>query len=261
MKIIKKIISKIETLEDNIYVHMVIIVIRLTLIYNLVVKIFLCNIMDTLEELILAGDKIQLIQFTKNIFILYIFFLFIKDCYKIVVHRRMNAIISSSIQGSDVLLSILTPTEERTSAAHEAGHWTMAILQGIPVREISIKSGKTVIKDDYICNISNLEEVSKIVKVLYSGLIAEQLLLGIAGHGCMGSKDADLERAEDLLERYILVTGNTELTLNYRSQKTNEKIAALSKQIRQEVMVELTENKEKLEKNFNQLLEKKEILL
>lgn len=29
MKIIKKIISKIETLKDNIYVHMVIIVIRL----------------------------------------------------------------------------------------------------------------------------------------------------------------------------------------------------------------------------------------
>lgn len=260
MKIIKKFFSKIETLDDNIYVHMVIIVIRLTLIYNLVVNIFLYNIMDTLEELILAGDKVRLMQFTKNIFILYILFLFIKNCYKIVVHKRMNTIISSSIQGSDVLFPILTPTE-RTSAAHEAGHWTMAILQGIPVREISIKSGQTVIKDNYICNVSNFENVSKIVKVLYAGLAAEQLLLGVAGYGCMGSKDADLERAETLLERYILVTGNMELTLNYRSQKTNEKIAALSKQIRQEVMIDLTENKEKLEKNFNQLLEKKEIIL
>lgn len=75
----------------------------------------------------------------------------------------------------------------------------------------------------------------------------------------MGGKNADLERAEDLIKRHILLTDETELTPSYISQKTAEKVAAMSKQLRQEVMLDLTENKAELEEKYKQLLDKKEI--
>lgn len=77
----------------------------------------------------------------------------------------------------------------------------------------------------------------------------------------MGSNTADLEMAEMLLKKYLLITGETELTLNFISHDTTEKIAALSKQIRQEVISELTKNKDSLEEKYKNLLEKKEISL
>ena len=80
-----------------------------------------------------------------------------------------------------------------------------------------------------------------------------------AGNGCMGGKMldleraedlikrhilltdeveltptclSDLERAEDLIKRYILLTDEVELTPTCISQETVERVAAMSKQIR-----------------------------
>lgn len=134
----------------------------------------------------------------------------------------------------------------------------MAELLGIKVKEVSIITGRTTM-EDYIVNISDRTSVSTCVKIFYAGLTGEQILLGKAGNGCMGGKNADLERAEDLIKRHILLTDETELTPSYISQETAEKVAAMSKQLRQEVMLDLIENKAELEEKYKQLLDKKEI--
>ena len=162
-------------------------------------------------------------------------------------------------EGSATLLKTPEIASE-VKAAHEAGHWLMVELLGIKVKEVSIITGRTTM-EDCIVNISDRTSVSTCVKIFYAGLVGEQILLGKAGDGCMGGKNADLERAEDLIKRHILLTDEVELTPTCISQETVERVAAMSKQIRQEVMSDLTEHKDELKEKYEQLLEKREIIL
>jgi len=150
----------------------------------------------------------------------------------------------------------------KVTAAHEAGHWLMAELLGIPVHAVNIfvYGGMTTLSKCRI-DMSDRTMVSNYVKIYYAGLVGEQILLGKAGDGCMGGKNADLERAEDLIKRHILLTDGVELTPTCISQETVERVAAMSKQLRQEVMSDLTEHRDELEEKYEQLLEKKEIIL
>lgn len=77
----------------------------------------------------------------------------------------------------------------------------------------------------------------------------------------MGGKDFDLESAQDLIKCHILFTGEAELTPDYISQETADKIIAMSKQIHQEVVTELTEHKDKLEEKYIHLLKKRDIYM
>lgn len=150
----------------------------------------------------------------------------------------------------------------KVTAAHEAGHWLMAELLGIPVHAVNIfvYGGMTTLSKCRI-DMSDRTMVSNHVKIYYAGLAGEQILIGETGNGCMGGKDSDLESAQELIKRHILFTGEAELTPDYISQETADKIIAMSKQIHQEVVTELTEHKDKLEEKYIHLLKKRDIYM
>lgn len=150
----------------------------------------------------------------------------------------------------------------KVTAAHEAGHWLMAELLGIPVRAVNIfvYGGMTTLSKCRI-DMSDRTMVSNYVKIYYAGLVGEQILIGELGHGCIGGKDSDLESAQDLIKCHILFTEEAELTPDYISQETADKIIAMSKQIHQEVVTELTEHKDKLEEKYIHLLKKRDIYM
>ena len=216
--------------------------------------------MENLKKLVLAGDVDGTLQFVEAFFLLCILYFFIKDCVKISMgYWDKETYYHLEPEGSATLLKTPEITSE-VKAAHEAGHWLMVELLGIKVKEVSIITGRTTM-EDCIVNISDRTSVSTCVKIFYAGLVGEQILLGKAGDGCMGGKNADLERAEDLIKRHILLTDEVELTPTCISQETVERVAAMSKQIRQEVMSDLTEHKDELKEKYEQLLEKREIIL
>lgn len=259
MKKTESIIKKVNELRKNKYIRVTEKLLIMALVLNKVVLPIYGNVMDSVRKLVLAGDVDGTLQFVEAFFLLCIFFFYIMKCVKVGMGycEKETYYHLDPGEGSATLLKTPELTNE-VKAAHEAGHWLMAELLGIPVKEVSIITGRTTM-EDYIVNISDCTHVSTCVKIFYAGLTGEQILLGKAGNGCMGGKNADLERAEDLIKRHILLTDETELTPSYISQETAEKVAAMSKQLRQEVMLDMTENKAELEEKYKQLLDKKEI--
>lgn len=259
MKKIESIIKKVNELRKNKYIRVTEKLLIMALVLNKVVLPIYGNVMDSVRKLVLAGDVDGTLQFVEAFFLLCIFFFYIMKCVKVGMGycEKETYYRLDPGEGSATLLKTPELTNE-VKAAHEAGHWLMAELLGIPVKEVSIITGRTTM-EDYIVNISDCTHVSTCVKIFYAGLTGEQILLGKAGNGCMGGKNADLERAEDLIKHHILLTDGVELTPTCISQETAEKVAAMSKQLRQEVMLDMTENKAELEEKYKQLLDKKEI--
>ena len=259
MKNIRNIVKKIDELRKNRYIRVTVKLLIMALVFNEVVLSIYGNIMENLKKLVLAGDVDGTLQFVEAFFLLCILFFFIKDCVKISMgYWDKETYYHLEPEGSATLLKTPEIASE-VKAAHEAGHWLMAELLGINVKEVSIITGHTT--GDFVANISDRTSVSILVKIFYAGLVGEQILLGKAGDGCMGGKNADLERAEDLIKRHILLTDGVELTPTCISQETVERVAAMSKQLRQEVMSDLTEHRDELEEKYEQLLEKREIIL
>lgn len=267
MKNMRNIVKNIDELRKNKYIRVTVKLLIMALVFADVVLPVYGNIMDNVKKMVLAGDVDGILQFVEVFFLMCILFFFIKDCVKVGMgYCEKETYYHLEPEGSATLLKTPEITSE-VKAAHEAGHWLMAELLGIKVKEVSIIiKGDTTITgyttmEDYIVNISDCTSVSTCVKVFYAGLIGEQILLGKAGDGCMGGKNADLERAEDLIKRHILLTDGVELTPTCISQETAERVAAMSKQLRQEVMSDLTEHRDELEEKYEQLLEKREIIL
>lgn len=260
MKNIRNIVKKIDELRKNRYIRVTVKLLIMALVFADVVLPIYGNIMENLKKLVLAGDVDGTLQFVEAFFLLCILFFFIKDCVKVGMgYCEKETYYRLESEGSATLLKTPEITSE-VKAAHEAGHWLMAELLGIKAKEVSIITG-CMTMGDYMVNISDRTSVSTCVKIFYAGLTGEKILIGETGNGCMGGKNADLERAEDLIKRHILLTDEVELTPTCISQETVERVAAMSKQIRQEVMSDLTEHKDELKEKYEQLLEKREIIL
>lgn len=245
-------------------------IILLCLFFSIIVLPVSQKIMDEIRYQIIAKNIEGVLDIINVLMLLYIFSLYIKKLCNIIFDTNQISTYTTlelkpPYPQTDLpYIKTEVPTED-VKAAHESGHWLMAEMLNIPVQMVSIITGMTRLGDnkdnDFIINLSDKTAVFNMIKIYYAGITAEQILLGKAGQGCMGSNTADLEMAEMLLKKYLLITGETELTLNFISHDTTEKIAALSKQIRQEVISELTKNKDSLEEKYKNLLEKKEISL
>lgn len=245
-------------------------IILLCLFFNIIVLPVYQKVMDEIRHQIIAKNIEGVLDIINILILFYIFFLYAKKLYNIIFDTNQISTYTTlelkPLYPQTDLPYIKTEVlTEDVKAAHESGHWLMAELLNIPVQMVSIITGLTRLGDnkdnDFTINLSDKTDVFNMIKIYYAGITAEQILLGKAGQGCMGSDNADLEMAETLLKKYLLITGESELTLNFISHDTTEKIAALSKQLRQEVISELTKNKDRLEEKYKNLLEKKEISL
>lgn len=245
-------------------------IILLCLFFNIIVLPVYQKVMDEIRHQIIAKNIEGVLDIINILILFYIFFLYAKKLCKIIfdnnqISNYTTLELKPLYPQTDLPYIKSEVLTEDVKAAHESGHWLMAELLNIPVQMVSIITGMTRLGDnkdnDFTINLSDKTDVFNMIKIYYAGITAEQILLGKAGQGCMGSDTADLEMAEMLLKKYLLITGESELTLNFISHDTTEKIAALSKQIRQEVISELTKNKGSLEDKYKNLLEKKEVSL
>lgn len=186
MKNIRSIVKKIDELRKNKYIRVTVKLLIMALVLNKVVLPIYGNVMDSVRKLVLAGDVDGTLQFVEAFFLLCIFFFYIMKCVKVGMgYCEKETYYRLEPEGSAALLKTPEMTSE-VKAAHEAGHWLMAELLGIKVKEVSIITGRTT--GDFIVNISDRTSVSTHVKIFYAGLVGEQILLGKAGDGCMGGK-------------------------------------------------------------------------
>lgn len=144
-------------------------------------------------------------------------------------------------------------------AVHEAGHVVMARVLNVKVKEKTIQRNESSMGHVlYEMNpIMQAEDLKNMVLLCYGGIIAEKLVLGAASNGCMGSEDADLEKANTCLRQYILLT-DEELSLagaECEKEKLYKKMKKLSKEWEQIVMDTLKQRIPEIEKERDELLD------
>ena len=151
--------------------------------------------------------------------------------------------------------------DERTlniKAYHEAGHFFIAKFLGLPIKEVNIienrNIGGQVLLD--MPNILKASQIKKLVMVRYAGFLAEKLLNGEASDGCMGSDRSDMDSANILLRKYILLTDDISFT-GYEDKYIKNKSIELSNLWKQEVENLLQENENQIREFAAELIEKK----
>lgn len=110
---------------------------------------------------------------------------------------------------------------------HKAGHIVMAKEKGIPYSSISEFAYPACVKE-YDGDIDT-EYIKNYVMILYSGAIAEELILKHHGFECMKDENSDFQRATKLIKEYLLITDES-LSKLLIGNKLEEKAIALSKQ-------------------------------
>ena len=147
----------------------------------------------------------------------------------------------------------------KIKAYHEAGHFVMAQLLGLPIKEVNIidnaNSGGQLILD--MPEILRPTQIKHLILIKYAGAITEKIFIGEASDGCMGHYTSDMESANILLKKYIILTDDSISLTGYEEEYIKNKCIELSKLWEQEVSIILSENKKEIEAIAEELINKK----
>ncbi|GEM_PF-3488560 len=149
----------------------------------------------------------------------------------------------------------------KIKAYHEAGHFFVAKSLDLPIKEVNIinngNSGGQLILD--LPNILKSSQIKNMVMVKYAGYLAERILNGEASDGCMGCETSDIDSANVLLRKYVLLTNDSISLTGYEDEYIKDKCIELSKLWKKEVEEMLMKNKGKVHEIAEQLIDKKVI--
>lgn len=152
---------------------------------------------------------------------------------------------------------------EKIKAYHEAGHFVIAKMLDIPIKEVNIINngnvGGQLILD--MPNILRASQLKSMVMVKYAGFITEKIFIGEASDGCMGCDISDMESANILLRKYVILTDDSISFTGYEEESIKNKCMKLSKLWREEVELLLRKNTDELKEIAEKLIEKKIIKL
>lgn len=150
---------------------------------------------------------------------------------------------------------------DNLKACHEAGHFFIARTLKLPVKEVNIIKngligGQVVLE---MPDILKTSQIKSLVMVKYAGVTAEKILLGEASDGCIGSNTSDIETANELLKKYVILTDNKISLTGYEENYIRDKCSELSAQWLDEVEVLIKEGKDEVKDLAAQIFEKKVI--
>ncbi|AOY77156.1 hypothetical protein [Clostridium formicaceticum] len=131
----------------------------------------------------------------------------------------------------------------------------------LPIKEVNIidngNTGGQVLLD--MPNILKASQIKNMVMVKYAGFITERILNGEASDGCMGYATSDMDSANILLRKYVILTDDSISFTGYEDEYIKNKCIELSKLWGKEVEVLLSENENEVKEIAEQLIEKKVI--
>jgi len=163
---------------------------------------------------------------------------------------------SFSVQVTDPNLEVCMTETTEIKAYHEAGHYIAAKKLGFSTKEVNIigngDAGGQVLLD--IPMVLKASQIRKLVMVKYAGFLAEKLLNDEPSDGCMGSDGADVESANALLTKYIILTDDSLSLTGYEDEHIKHIAIELSKTWKQEVEEILIENKAEILEIANKLI-------
>lgn len=138
---------------------------------------------------------------------------------------------------------IVSDSQKKLNAVHEAGHAVMAYLQDMKDYEVQMlgTSPCTITT----CESYTADDVKKRILVKYSGAIAEEMVLGEISSGSMGSPESDFPSATELIKGYIVMTDPT-VSKTLLNEELSASIIDVSKNLYQEAEEILSKNKEML---------------
>lgn len=149
----------------------------------------------------------------------------------------------------------------KIKAYHEAGHFFIAKVLELPIKEVNIINngnvGGQLILD--MPNILNPSQIKNMVMVKYAGFLAELIFNYEVSDGCMGCDTSDIDTANVLLRKYVLLTDDSISLTGYEDKYIKDKCIELSKLWKKEVKEMLMKNKEKVHEIAEQLIDKKVI--
>lgn len=149
----------------------------------------------------------------------------------------------------------------KISAVHEAGHAVVAYCLGFSIDCVSIQiteesGGRTVIPG--FTGLAQGENIKKEIIILYAGYQAELSILDNPSTGCIGNESSDIERANQLLKQYIMLTDSS-LSLTGTEMTIESKMEELSKELLKETEKLVIDHKDKICELAKLLEEKQEI--
>jgi hypothetical protein len=166
----------------------------------------------------------------------------------------------SQIYREDIKIDDRTIT---TKAYHEAGHFFVAKSLDLPIKEVNIinngNTGGQLILD--MPNILKPSQIKNMVMVKYAGYLAERILNSEASDGCMGCETSDIDSANILLRKYVLLTDDSISLTGYEEEYIKDKCIELSTLWKKEVEEMLMKNKENVHEIAEELIKNKVIKL
>lgn len=175
----------------------------------------------------------------------------------------MNRFISYDYKKNNVKICLkegmLDDETVRIKAYHEAGHFLIAKMLELPIKEVNIINKNNVGGQLILDMPNNLKasQIKKLVMVRYAGFITESILNGEASDGCMGCDTSDMDSANILLRKYVFLTDDTISLTGYEEEYIKNKCIELSKSWKKEVESLVRENENKIKDVAEQLIEKK----
>jgi len=158
--------------------------------------------------------------------------------------------------------SFINEARLKVTAYHETGHYIIAKELGVSVLEVNIledieysRSGATLLALDASLSPDKIENL---VKVYYGGYAAEKLFT-VVTNGSIGFEMSDMEKSNQLLEDYILLTEEDLSFTGYERDFIEAKSIELSKKWMAETKAILEKNKVAVEEFQTKLVREKRI--
>ncbi len=138
---------------------------------------------------------------------------------------------------------------------HEAGHAIMAKINKLEVLYVEVNEVQAVTYIKENDGDVDAEYIKRYVTMLYSGAVAEELILGCHGTGSFISENSDFKRAVEMIKAY-LVLSDSSLSKTLLDNELSERTVELSKKWYAEAKEVLTPRKEEI-KELAELIQEK----
>lgn len=140
---------------------------------------------------------------------------------------------------------------------HEAGHAVVAHSIQLPIEKVCAteEAGKVVLQNNHY-KLLKKNDFLKIALMCYGSAAAEEAIFNEIHGGCIGSEEADFERAEEYIKNYIL------LSSEYPHKTligTEERIKELSEELYNKACQIISDNIEKVKQLAEELKNKEEL--
>lgn len=134
-------------------------------------------------------------------------------------------------------------------AVHEAGHYVVAShfnYEATLPSTIDVPSNSVIAVNIKMPRILSLSETEQFIMIYYAGLVAERHLLDEVSTGFIGLEGSDIKLANDLLEKYAILSDETETYTGFEFESIRSIQIKKSRELLKKTEEIVSENEKKI---------------